>query len=86
MLTKHPGSASDTVTPARIPIGPSFLDLILSKFCKILNMAKDICVRANCWPMQILGPPLNGVYSQATLCVTIRISIAALTRYLGLGF
>lgn len=30
---------------------------------KNLNKVYDIWVRANCWPMQMRGPPLKGMYS-----------------------
>lgn len=40
---------------------------ILSKRCRILTMVYDISVRANCCPMQILGPPLNLLLRQPAL-------------------
>lgn len=40
----------------------SFLSSILSYVCKIRVTVYAISVNANCWPMQIRGPPLKGMY------------------------
>lgn len=42
---------------------PASLASMPLTFLKNLNKVYDIWVRANCWPMQMRGPPLNGMYS-----------------------
>lgn len=61
--TKHPFT-NDIVPPNFSRGFPVSLASTFSNSWNILVVVYSICVSANCCPMQILGPPPNGIYSQ----------------------
>lgn len=69
MLTQHPCSM-EVLTPSFWTIGrgffpsssPSPAQRTVSKACSSRKVTSASCVRANCCPMQIRGPALNGRY------------------------
>jgi hypothetical protein len=62
--TLTPFAGCKTISDRQPGNSPPLLSSTRENCCRILTTVYPISVRANCCPMQILGPPLNGTYVQ----------------------